>query len=251
MINNEEISRSEIGCIDDSQSLYEFAKSNGMNVNDTQAWLKLCRVFYDKDEYYTAIECLDEALKLGKSLKNIYALKAIIYYKQRRYHWSIHFSNKVTDINPDEFNAWYLKGDAYYHIRKYGKATKCLDKALSLRPDDYASLKLWDSSIILSQKYPDQSPSYTKKKMEKDAKEIVNAILTGAEHQAVFYKKEKIVLNPRKISYLADASSQTVGERVNRLKGRIREIMTKQTGYVETYYGSMLAYQTNTRRLQE
>lgn len=85
--------------------------------------------------------------------------------------------------------------------------------------------------------------------MENDAQEIVKAITSGTEHPAVFIKKNKTVVNARKISHVVEAHSQTVGERVNRLKTRVREIMAQHDDFVETYYGPMLAYQT--RLIQE
>ena len=245
MINNV-AEPSEIESSDAYQSIYDYAKSRGMNVNDTKAWMDLCRAFYDAHDYYPAIDCLHEASKLGKNLKNINALQAIIYYKLGKYHYTIHYCNRVTDIDPDEFYAWYLKGECYYHIRKYGKATRCLDRALMIRPDDKASIDLREMTEELSENYPDQAPRYTGKKREKDAQEIVLAILTGAEHPAVFYRKDKIVLNARRMPHIVDAHSQTVAERITRLKDRIRTLMTEHPDYRETYYGSMMAYRRQT-----
>ena len=229
----------------DYQRIYDFAKSKGLDVEDTQTWMNLCRAFYDLRDYYTALDCLEEAGKLGKNLKNINALKAIIWYKLGRYDYTIYYCNRVTDLDAEEFDAWYLKGECYYHIRKYGKATKCLDRALSLRPGDETSMRLREEANRLSQVYPDQSPSYTRKLMEKDAQEIFDAILNGTQHIAVFYRKDKIVLNPRKMGHITDASSQAVADRITRLKGRIRELMAQHQDYHETNYGSMMAYRRN------
>ena len=219
-----------------------FAKSKGVDVNDVHSWKKLCRAFYDMNEHYLAIECLDEALKLGEDLKNLYALKAIIYYQLRNYRWCINYTKRVAELDPGEFYAWYVMGECYYHVGKYGKAVKCLDRALSLRPGDEASMKVREEAFSLSQVYPDRSRSYTRKLMEVDAQEIVEAILNGTQHVAIFYSKDKIVLNPRKIDYITDASSQAVSDRIIRLKGKIRELMSQHPGYLETNYRSMMAY---------
>ena len=45
-----------------------------------------------------------------------------------------------------------------------------------------------------------------------------------------------------------DAHSQTIQDRIKRLRTRIRELMAHHTEYTETYYGSMLAYQPVKRR---
>jgi len=245
MIQERSISQSENGSVDEYQNLYDFAKAQEMDVKDTQAWLELFKEFYKAREYIAAQECLDQAIRLGHGLEELYTLKAIVYYKQGRYHYAIHYLDKVTDIDPDEIHSWFLKGDAYYRIGQYGQAVKCLDKAHALNPGDEESLRLRDSALTLSRIYPDQAPRYTRKRMEKDVQEIVNAITTGTEHPAVYYRNDKAVLNPRKIPNLIDAHSQTVGERSRRLKDRVRQVMATQTGYVETHYRSMLAYQTS------
>ena len=245
VIDSETISQYNPCEDNDYQRIYDYAKSRGLDVEDTQTWMKLCRAFCDINDYYTALDCLEEAGKLGKNLKNINALSAIIWYKLGRYHYTVFYCSRVTDIDPDEFYAWYLKGECYYHIRKYGKATRCLDRALSLRPGDEASMELREEAHRLSQVYPDQSPSYTKKLMEKDANEIVDAILNGTQHVAVFYRKDKIVLNPRKMRHITDASSQAVADRITRLKSRIRELMAQHPEYHQTNYGSMMAYRRN------
>jgi hypothetical protein len=96
-----------------------------------------------------------------------------------------------------------------------------------------------DVATLISEGPIPQSKRYD---TSKDAQEIVDAITRGIEHPCVFRKGDLIVINPRKISELMNAPTQTVESRVKRLKSNIRELMKDFLKFKETKYRGMLAY---------
>ena len=79
-------------------------------------------------------------------------------------------------------------------------------------------------------------------KVERDAVEIVNAILSGGEHPCIIRRRDLIAINPRKIPELVNAPKQTVDGRAKRLKARVMELMKPHPEFELTMYRNMMAY---------
>lgn len=96
-----------------------------------------------------------------------------------------------------------------------------------------------DDISLVSEGVIPQSKPY---KVEKDATEIINSILSGREHPCVIRRRDLIIINPRKIPELVNAPKQTVDGRVKRLKTHTMELMNQHPEFELTKYGGMLAY---------
>jgi hypothetical protein len=96
-----------------------------------------------------------------------------------------------------------------------------------------------DEVSLVSEGIIPQSKPY---KVERDAVEIMNAILSGGEHPCIIRRRGLIVINPRKIPELVNAPKQTVEGRAKRLRTQIMELMKSHPEFELTHYRSMMAY---------
>lgn len=79
-------------------------------------------------------------------------------------------------------------------------------------------------------------------KADKDAGEIVKAIVEGDDHPAIEIRRGLCVIKTKKISRVHDSTDSTASSRRKRLKFKIQELMASHPEFEEAPYGRYLAY---------
>jgi len=138
-----------------------------------------------------------------------------------------------------KMEAWKIHRADYFEWKRPVLYFKLIRHPGGLRRQTWGIDFDTDKVSLLSEGVIPQSKPY---KVEKDATEIVNAILSGAEHPCVIRRGELIAINPRNIPELTDAPMQTIEGRSKRLRARIMELMKPHPEFELTRYRSMIAY---------
>jgi len=122
----------------------------GLELKETYYLYNRIAISYDDlNEYDLAIEMFDKAIKIDKSIFELYYGKAVILVDLCRYNEAIHLFNIVISINPNYSKAYYQKGYSLFKLKEYNQAFELYKKYVNLTNDEdgyyYLSLILFES----------------------------------------------------------------------------------------------------------
>jgi len=143
-----------------------------------------------------------------------------------------------------KMEAWKIRRADYFQWKRPVLHFKLIRHPAGLRRQTWKIDFDTDEVSLVSEGIIPQSKPY---KVERDAVEIVNVILSGGEHPCIVRGRDLIAINPRKIPELVNAPKETVAGRAKRLRARIMELMKSHPEFELTRYRSMMAYKRASR----
>lgn len=146
----------------------------------------LGQAFLGKEDYETALQCFDRAVKEKAEFPEVYRDLAVIYAYGKDYEGAIRQAKQAIEKNPGFIDAYYAVGRFYAETERYEDAIPYFDKTLMLDPDHekakemlaFSFLKTGESGKArqIAQELLEDNPSseVAKTILEKEGKEIRN-----------------------------------------------------------------------------
>jgi tetratricopeptide (TPR) repeat protein len=123
-----------------NQTLQENAWLKLIAAEDTYHKLLLQQA-YEKEEWETAIESINEYLKINPNNANILFKLGYAYSEIENHYQAIESYQKALKIDNKDYIAWNNLGVAYKNMQEYTKAIECYQQAFSVKSDYFFAQK--------------------------------------------------------------------------------------------------------------
>ncbi|MDO5437896.1 MAG: tetratricopeptide repeat protein [bacterium] len=94
------------------------------------------RIYFRKEEYEKALECLDELLINDKNNAETYYFKGLILNKTGRYKEAVKFFESALELNPVHAKYYAQCAYAHYNLGFYNEAMLYIKEAIEIEPND-------------------------------------------------------------------------------------------------------------------
>lgn len=119
---------------DAAKALEEFALVSEINSNLAQAHFIRGMVFYDKDDFLTALNAYTDSIKI-KPQYTAYYNRALVYKKLKKFKNAIEDFTAAIAQNQGGYAVYAARGEAYASNGDYGAAIQDFTAAIRLNPD--------------------------------------------------------------------------------------------------------------------
>lgn len=99
--------------------------------------LKIGNIFYEIEDYKSALQYFWKALKLDQKYHQAYNNIGVVYNSMKRFYDAIKFFDKSLSINPKDFRAIYNKGYALFYTGDTHLSEKCFREAVNINNKFY------------------------------------------------------------------------------------------------------------------
>ena len=141
-----------------------------LDANQSPSWFVKGNILYRKSLYKEAITVLDEAIKLDPDLASAWVSKGASLYEIKQFKESIAILDEAIRLDQNIALAWAIKGAALDEIGEHEEAEKAVDKAIEL--DQNNALAWYNKACIYycNNKEEDKALEYLSKAIELDPK---------------------------------------------------------------------------------
>lgn len=117
----------------------ELRKTIAIKDNYTDAWLRLCYLFFKQKEWDKALNCAQDFKERMPESGASWRIYGYALNIKKKFKEAIEALNKSISLNPLDSEVWFELGSAYERNGNFRKATNAFRKALRLNPNDDAA----------------------------------------------------------------------------------------------------------------
>lgn len=222
LIRNREVIKKEIEDFERKEK--EEAKRKEMEkINQAKEKENLAEKYYNEENYYEAINLLNEAIKLNTYSEKSYFLLGKSHLARKEYESAADNFYQVLSYNKDDITTWYLLGKTYFESEDYTRCLNALSKVEELDPKNKENLFMI-AAANYNYGYVDEAIEYFKKYIELDNKNDTVWYWLGKSYESIKNNEEAenaylsgLKVNPKNSDIL-----YALGE-LNKSTGNIKE----------------------------
>ena len=222
LIRNREVIKKEIEDFERKEK--EEAKRKEMEkINQAKEKENLAEKYYNEENYYEAINLLNEAIKLNTYSEKSYFLLGKSHLARKEYESAADNFYQVLSYNKDDITTWYLLGKTYFESEDYTRCLNALSKVEELDPKNKENLFMI-AAANYNYGYVDEAIEYFKKYIELDNKNDIVWYWLGKSYEGIKNNEEAenaylsgLKVNPKNSDIL-----YALGE-LNKSTGNIKE----------------------------
>lgn len=112
------------------------------NIFDTEDYIKLAQIYYNKKDMENAYKSFNEAIAVDSAESSIYYQLGIMQFNDKKYESAIESFDQSIQLGTKQLAAYVYKGLSFYSLQKYDDALKAFDLANTI-DNSYVPSWLW------------------------------------------------------------------------------------------------------------